>query len=110
MYISSFDLWRRTRALRSRATGKLLIAIARSARRVLLWPWRVAQARRELRILMSLSERQLRDIGVTQYDLVSAANLPFGEDPSEFIAQAVSERRCAQTAQGRAARVAGCGH
>ena len=103
---SSYSLWKRARRLRTRATGELLASAASAALRILAWPWRVARARRELSMLMSLSDHQLRDIGVMPHDLVAASNLPLGEDAAEYVAREVSERRRARLSQRRAANCA----
>jgi hypothetical protein len=62
-------------------------------------PYRIAQARRDLNLLLSLSDRELRDIGLGRHDIITAAWLPAGESPTDFLSQVSQERRSARKAQ-----------
>ena len=72
--------------------------------RILLWPARVLRARRELARLATLSDHELRDIGLTRQDLRGATALPLDEDPTRFLAKAVAERRRARRVSCRLKR------
>lgn len=61
--------------------------------RTLLWPHRFYQARRELTVLASLSDHQLKDIGLTRTDLSDVTALPRDEDPTLILEHRVRERR-----------------
>ena len=58
-----------------RTLGKALL-------RLLLWPARVAQARRDLAMLGSMSDHELSDIGLSRQDLRNATALPPDADPT----------------------------
>ena len=66
----------------------LLQAIGRS----LLWPVRVYRARQTLHQLSLMDARELRDIGLTSYDVRSAHALPLDADPTELLAGRARER------------------
>ena len=55
--------------------------------RVLLWPARVIAARQTLSQLASLSEYELRDIGLSRQDLLDLTARPLDEDPTPHLAQ-----------------------
>jgi len=54
--------------------------------RVLFWPLRVAEARRNLALLSRMNDRELSDIGLLRSDLFACAALPRGEDPTVGLA------------------------
>jgi uncharacterized protein YjiS (DUF1127 family) len=56
--------------------------------RIALWPVRVIEARRTLAQLASLSEYELRDLGLTRQDLVDLTARPLDEDPSPHLNRA----------------------
>jgi uncharacterized protein YjiS (DUF1127 family) len=66
----------------------LLQAIGRS----LLWPMRVYRSRQTLHELASMDARELRDIGLTPYDVQSAQALPLDVDPATLLANRARER------------------
>ena len=55
------------------------------AARVALWPAHVIAARRTLAQLSSLSEYELRDVGLTRQDLVDLTARPLDEDPTPHL-------------------------
>ena len=57
-------------------------SFGKSLLRLLLWPARVAQARRDLALLGSMSDRELSDIGLSRQDLRNATALPPDADPT----------------------------
>ena len=73
--------------------GLLLQAIGRS----LLWPVRVYRARQTLHQLSLMDARELRDIGLTPYDLHAAQGLPLDADPTRLLADRAAERARAVT-------------
>ena len=58
----------------------------------LLWPVRVYRARQTLHQLSLMNARELRDIGLTSYDVRSAHGLPLDADPTKLLASRASER------------------
>jgi uncharacterized protein YjiS (DUF1127 family) len=58
------------------------------AARVALWPAHVVAARRTLSQLASLSEYELRDVGLTRQDLVDLTARPLDEDPTPHLNRA----------------------
>jgi uncharacterized protein YjiS (DUF1127 family) len=58
------------------------------AARIALWPARVIAARRTLAQLASLSEYELRDVGLTRQDLVDLTARPLDEDPTPHLNRA----------------------
>lgn len=58
----------------------------------LLWPVRVYRARQTLHQLSLMNARELRDIGLTSYDVRSAHGLPIDADPTKLLASRASER------------------
>jgi uncharacterized protein YjiS (DUF1127 family) len=62
-------------------------------RRIVLWPARVAATRRTVRQLASMSDYELRDIGIGRYDIINAAAGPLDGDPMERLVEEMSERR-----------------
>jgi len=59
---------------------------AATLRRVLAWPARVAEARRNFALLAQMSDRELSDIGLLRSDLFDCAALPPDEDPTRRLA------------------------
>ncbi len=66
-----------------RYLASLLQAIGQS----LLWPVRVYRARQTLHQLSRMDARELRDIGLTPYDVQSAQALPLDIDPTHAARQ-----------------------
>ena len=60
---------------------------------VMLWPFRVLENRRLLDGMGSLSDHELRDIGLTRQDLRDATALPIDRDPGKFFAARAASRR-----------------
>jgi uncharacterized protein YjiS (DUF1127 family) len=77
------------------ATALRLVSGLKSA---LLWPLRVLEAGRELEMLASLSEHELKDIGLTRSDLGDVTALPADASPTDFLATRVEERYFAKHA------------
>ncbi len=73
---------------RSAYLGSVLRAIGHS----LLWPVRVYRSRQTLHQLSRMDARELRDIGLTQYDVRSAQALPLDADPTMLLANRAHER------------------
>jgi uncharacterized protein YjiS (DUF1127 family) len=67
-------------------------------RRSLLWFLRVLDARRDFDVLSGMSERELKDIGLTRADLGDVTALPFDASATDFLAARVEERRLATRA------------
>ncbi len=64
-------------------------------RRVIAWPFKIAQARADLAMLGGLSDYELHDIGLSRQDLRNVTALPLAKDPTQFLAQAVRENHAA---------------
>ena len=62
------------------------------ARRVAAWPFRVAAARADLRMLANMDRRELADIGLRASDVRDASALPLDRDPTAFLARRARER------------------
>ncbi len=60
--------------------------------RLVTWPARVAQARRDFAMLASLGDRELRDIGLSRQDLRDATALPLSENATHVLARRAGER------------------
>jgi uncharacterized protein YjiS (DUF1127 family) len=69
-----------------------LVAFLRVVGHSLLWPVRVYRARQTLHQLSLMNARELRDIGLTTYDVRSAHGLPLDADPTKLLASRASER------------------
>jgi uncharacterized protein YjiS (DUF1127 family) len=67
-------------------------------RKAALWPARALKARRELEMLAMLSERDLKDIGLTRSDLGDITALPADVSPTDFLAARIEERALAKRA------------
>lgn len=76
------------RQSRTEYLTSLLQAIGHS----LLWPVRVYRARQTLHQLSRMDARELRDIGLTHYDINSAQALPLDVDPTTLLASRAQER------------------
>lgn len=73
--------------------GNLLArALGAAVLRALRWPARVVAARRTLAQLASLSEYELRDIGLSRQDLVDFTARPLDEDPTPHLARSRAVR------------------
>jgi uncharacterized protein YjiS (DUF1127 family) len=72
--------------------ASLLQAIGQSLGQALLWPVRVYRARQTLHQLSRMNARELRDIGLTPYDVQSAQALPLDADPTQLLAARAQER------------------
>jgi uncharacterized protein YjiS (DUF1127 family) len=90
MSLINLDLHRLEWVRQSRNTyvGSLLQAIGHS----LLWPVRVYRSRQALHQLSRMDDRELRDIGLTKYDVQSAQGLPLDGDPMTLLAGRANER------------------
>ncbi len=73
--------------------------LAAFAMRIVLWPVRVSRARKVMNHLASMSEHQLRDIGLTRSDIHSARAVALDEDPTLFLEQRSRERAAARRAE-----------
>lgn len=69
---------------------------ARALRRLLLWFPRLLAARRDFDVLAGMSERELKDIGLTRADVGDITALPSDASPTEFLAARIEERRLAR--------------
>jgi uncharacterized protein YjiS (DUF1127 family) len=65
--------------------------IMRLLARVVLWPVRVAKARRSFAALTQMTDHELKDIGLTRQDLWNAAAVPLDQDPTRYLARAAAE-------------------
>ena len=63
------------------------------ASRVLAWPSQIIAARAAMQTLGSMSDHELRDIGLTRQDLRDATGMTSGDDPTGMLAGRASERR-----------------
>jgi uncharacterized protein YjiS (DUF1127 family) len=61
--------------------------------KVLAYPIRFYQARRDIAQLAAMDDTQLRDIGLTRFDVANAAALPLDRSPTEALSTVVAERR-----------------
>ena len=74
-------------------------AIAAFSMRILVWPGRVYEARATMRKLGSMSDRELRDIGLSRQDVRDATGLALDTDPSKLFAMRAAERAGRRTAR-----------
>jgi uncharacterized protein YjiS (DUF1127 family) len=81
----------------------LLSVVGASLARALLWPARVIEARRTLSQLASLSEYELRDIGLSRQDLVDFTARPLDEDPTPHLVDSRAARARAAHSRSKAA-------
>lgn len=96
MNASRRALEERTHGRERPAVNGFLVAAARAILRFAATPLKIVRARRELGVLIAMSDRELRDIGLGRHDLVSAAALRFDHDPMAFLERAVQERKDAR--------------
>ena len=73
------------RGTAGRRFAKLLV-------RIVMWPARVARARRDLAQLAAMSDHELADIGLGRHDLRDAAAQPLDGDPTAALAAASKAR------------------
>ena len=78
--------------------GRGLSRLISGVGHVLLWPARVVAARRELEMLASMSEYELKDIGLSRTDVADVTALPADASPTDFLATRVEERHRAKYA------------
>ena len=69
-----------------------LVSLLQAIGQSLLWPVRVYRARQALHTLSRMDSRELRDIGLTPYDVQSAHGLPLDCDPTLLLADRARER------------------
>lgn len=69
-----------------------LLSLLQAIGQSLLWPVRVYRARQALHQLSRMNARELRDIGLTTYDIQSAQALPLDADPTQLLASRAQER------------------
>lgn len=81
-----------TSELVRRSRAKYLALLLQAIGRSLLWPVRVYRSRQTLHQLSQMSTRELRDIGLTPYDVQSAQALPLDADPTDLLARRARER------------------
>jgi uncharacterized protein YjiS (DUF1127 family) len=67
--------------------------IGAGARRLAIWPFRVAAARSALKALTNMDRRELADIGLSSSDVRDASALPLDRDPTELLAERARDRR-----------------
>ena len=65
--------------------------LLRGLKRIVLWPARVADARRSFAALAHMTDYELHDIGLTRQDLWNATSLPLDADPTRYWADAAAE-------------------
>ena len=94
MLSTNMDLHRLEWVRHSRTAylASLLRAIGQALGQSLLWPVRVYRARQTLHQLSRMNARELRDIGLTTYDIQSAQALPLDADPTQLLASRAQER------------------
>src|SRR5262245_11872263 len=68
------------------------ISLAKAIAQSLTWPVRVYRARQTLHQLARMDARELRDIGLTPYDVHAAQSLPLDTDPTELLKARAQER------------------
>lgn len=70
----------------------LFAAIGASFARALAWPAHVTRVRRDLRLLSTMTDHELSDIGLVRQDLRDATALPLDTDPTALFARRARER------------------
>ena len=75
--------------------------LAVALRRFLLWPVRALRSRREFAGLAAMSDRELRDVGLTRQDLRNATALSRDECPTVFLAAVAADRAGARWSRAR---------
>ena len=84
MSLTNIDLHRLEWVRHSRTA--YLLSLLKAIGQSLLWPVRVYRARQTLHTLSRMDSRELRDIGLTPYDVQSAQALPLDSDPTQLLA------------------------
>lgn len=69
------------------------LALLAAADAAVMWPFRAAEGRRVMAELGAMSDRDLRDIGLTRQDLRDALALPAAEDPGRLLSARRGMRR-----------------
>jgi len=90
MSLTNMDLYRLEWVRHSRTV--YLVSLLQAIGRSLLWPVRVYRARQTLHELSRMDAHELRDIGLTHYDVRSAHALPLDIDPTKLLADRAKER------------------
>jgi uncharacterized protein YjiS (DUF1127 family) len=90
MSLTNMDLYRLEWVRHSRTA--YLVSLLQTIGRSLLWPVRVYRSRQTLHQLSRMDARELRDIGLTHYDVRSAHGLPLDADPTHLLADRARER------------------
>ena len=90
MSSTNMDLYRLEWVRHSRTA--YLVSLLQALGRSLLWPVRVYRSRQTLHQLSRMDARELRDIGLTHYDVRSAHGLPLDADPTSLLADRARER------------------
>jgi uncharacterized protein YjiS (DUF1127 family) len=72
--------------------SRYLVLVLKAIGQSFLWPVRVYRARQTLHQLSMMDARELRDIGLTPYDVRSAHGLPLDTDPTRLLADRARER------------------
>ena len=67
-------------------------SLAAILRRVAGWPGRVIESRRTMRMLGSMNDHELADIGLSRQDLRDATGLALDDDPTSLLARRARER------------------
>ena len=79
--------------------GERLLTLAGNAATHVAALWRATQNRRSVAKLLEWDDRMLKDIGLTQGDVLSVMALPAAEDPSLRLRTLSAERRMAIRAE-----------
>lgn len=90
MSSTNLDLHRLEWVRQSRSA--YLVSLLQALGTSLMWPVRVYRARQTLHQLSRMDARELRDIGLTPYDVQSARALPLDVDPTHLLVDRASER------------------
>lgn len=69
-----------------------IVSLLKVIGQLALWPVRVYRARQTLHLLARMDARELRDIGLTPFDVRSAQALPLDADPTQLLADRAQER------------------
>jgi uncharacterized protein YjiS (DUF1127 family) len=79
-------------ALVRQSRAAYLVSLLQTIGQSLLWTVRVYRSRQTLHQLSRMDARELRDIGLTPYDINSAQALPLDVDPTMLLASRAQER------------------
>src|SRR6478752_8381473 len=60
--------------------------------RMVFWPVRVARTRKVMNQLAAMNAHQLKDIGLTPDDIISAQAVALDQDPTSLLASRAKER------------------